>query len=194
LGAGADVQFFVDAADVGIDSGKTHTEGFGNLLVQVAASEQIEDFSFAWGEAFGFGTDFGLERLDDFARDIAAHGGAAAADVAQGLEQFFATRLFKKISGCPGGEGFENMIYIFVNGKHDELRSGQLRLESADAFNAANPREVDVRKYDVRLFANENIHRRFGSFKLADTSKTLRVIEPFSENISRWGIVFDDGD
>lgn len=48
LGAGADVEFLVDAFDVGSDGGVCHVKAVCNLLVKKAFREKSKDFLFAW--------------------------------------------------------------------------------------------------------------------------------------------------
>ena len=76
FGAGADLEFFVNAADVGVDGFVADAEFIGDFLVKEPLREAIEDFLFAWGEIFrGLrgGAD-ALEGLDDFTRDVSGHG------------------------------------------------------------------------------------------------------------------------
>lgn len=53
FGAGADLEFFVDAADVGVDGFVADAEFFGDLLVEKALAEAIENLLFAAGKIFG---------------------------------------------------------------------------------------------------------------------------------------------
>src|SRR6185503_3119960 len=50
LGARTDVQFFVNAADVGIHGRDADLEFVRNLLVEKAAGEKLEHFAFALGQ------------------------------------------------------------------------------------------------------------------------------------------------
>ena len=72
----ADMQLFEDMTDVRVDRRQTDVQQLGNFFVEIAAREQFQHFAFAWREIFGLrrrGVE-ALERLDDFARDVATHG------------------------------------------------------------------------------------------------------------------------
>ena len=74
--ARAEVQLLVDMADVGVDGGVAKTHLISNFFVKVAFSQQVENFGFSRGQVVHVvGGWYGLlKRLDDLARDVAAHG------------------------------------------------------------------------------------------------------------------------
>src|SRR2546423_7314687 len=89
LGAGADVEFFVDAADIDVYGREADAERFSDFFVEITAREQVQDFTLARGQLSSIErSSASLERLDDFARDVAGHGRAARMDLAQGCKQF----------------------------------------------------------------------------------------------------------
>ncbi len=49
LGTRADVEFFVNVADVSVDGGHADVQRLGNFLVEVAAGQEVEHFAFARG-------------------------------------------------------------------------------------------------------------------------------------------------
>src|SRR4051812_30618686 len=55
LRPGTDLEFFVDAANVGVDGGKADADFVANFLVEQALGEQLKDFAFARGKVLGFG-------------------------------------------------------------------------------------------------------------------------------------------
>ncbi len=93
FGAGADLELLVDAADVGVDGLVADAQFVGDLLVEEALAQQIQHFLLARGKgvaaSFGLRSGAGfLEGLHDLARDVRGHGGTAATDLADGLQQF----------------------------------------------------------------------------------------------------------
>lgn len=50
LGAGVDVEFFVDASAVGVHGVGADAEGIRDFLTEVTLGEEVEDFFFAFGE------------------------------------------------------------------------------------------------------------------------------------------------
>jgi hypothetical protein len=59
LAAGADVQFFVNFSNVGVDGGEADAEIFGNFFVKVAPGKEFEDFPLARRQGFGIGVGNG---------------------------------------------------------------------------------------------------------------------------------------
>ena len=49
FGAGADLEFFVDPADVGVHRFIAHADFVGDFLVDQALAQEIEDLLFAFG-------------------------------------------------------------------------------------------------------------------------------------------------
>jgi len=70
-----------------------------------------------------------LEGLNDFASDVGAHGRTASENLLQRFQELAAFCVFQHVAGGACGEGFENVIRIFVNGEHDELRVRHERLQ-----------------------------------------------------------------
>jgi len=85
LGAGTHVELFVNAADVGVHRLHADLEHVGDFLVEIAAREQFQT-SRSRPESSTVFTVGGLrfvaiKILDDFARDLAAHGRAAGVNI-----------------------------------------------------------------------------------------------------------------
>jgi hypothetical protein len=55
LAAGADVQFFVNFSDMGVNGREADAEMLGNLLVKVAPGEQFQNLPFPRRQGFGIG-------------------------------------------------------------------------------------------------------------------------------------------
>ena len=89
-GAGADLEFFVDAMEVGADGEGADVKFFSNFGVAQPAAQVFEDFEFARAE----GVDFGLrpaatlEGFNNEAGDGARHGRTTGADFEDGIENF----------------------------------------------------------------------------------------------------------
>ena len=55
LRPGADVQLFVNPANVSVDGWNTDMQRLGNLLVEIATREKLQDFAFARRKIVGCG-------------------------------------------------------------------------------------------------------------------------------------------
>lgn len=140
------MKFLVDMADVSMDRGVSEAHLVSNFFVKITFGEEIQDFRFPWRQVVGIarGRRRFLKRLDDFARDMTAHGRAAAMDVVNGRQQLSRRGLLQEIAGCAGCECVEDVLRILIDSQHDDLRRGQNGLESADTFNTAQPRQIDI--------------------------------------------------
>src|SRR5258707_7085821 len=78
-GAGADVELFVDIAQMAADGAVADSEQFGNFLGLQSAGDLLKDLHFAGCELVKFlsGTALLLKALHHQARDLAGHGRAA---------------------------------------------------------------------------------------------------------------------
>ncbi len=76
LGAGTDVELFVHAPHVGVDRRDADIKALGDFLVEIAASQKVEDFLLARRKVLSLGRGDGslAERLHDLPRDVARHG------------------------------------------------------------------------------------------------------------------------
>lgn len=152
FGAGADLKFFINPADIGVDGLVTDAKFFGDLFVEKTLAEAIEDFLFALGKIFsglrrGAGS---LKGLGDFAGDVSGHGRTAAMNFANGFQQFGALGALEKVAVGAGGEGAEDIIGVFVDGEHDDLESRDKLFQLAHAFDAVDAREIDVHENNFR--------------------------------------------
>jgi hypothetical protein len=92
LGAGMDVELFVDLLDVVCDRIDADEELFRNLAIRLPLNNLIEDFIFALGQRI---VVVGLTKQgDDFASDTCRHGRAPVVDVLDGLYDFCWGRIF----------------------------------------------------------------------------------------------------
>ena len=98
-----DVEFVVDAAEVDADGFDAEVEAVGDFLIGEALGEEVEDFGFALGEMqFLTGDGLGLvEGFDDAAGDFGAHGGAAGADLGDGLADFIWRGPLEEVKQAP---------------------------------------------------------------------------------------------
>src|SRR5882724_10125310 len=85
LRARADVELFVDAADIRADRRQADCEGISDFFVEITAGKQIQNFAFARRQFVCVGRRGGrgllLKRLNDFSRDVTGHGRAAGMDL-----------------------------------------------------------------------------------------------------------------
>ena len=194
FGAGADLEFFVDAADVGVDSFEADVELVGNFFVEKSFGQEFEDFLFAGGKVFGgFGGGGGLlEALDDFAGDVAGHGGAAAIDVLNGAEEFFGRGRFEQVSGGAVGEGLEDLFGVLVHREHHDLARGFDRFEFADAIDAAHAGKVDVHEDDFGLHFWNADEGFFAGGIVADAFEPGRAGNQASQAFADARVIFND--
>lgn len=197
LGTRANVKFFVDASDVGVDGGDADIEAIGDFLVEVTAGEQFEDFLFARGQLVvaGGGGGGGLaERLDDFTGDVAGHGRASAVHVFEGREEFLSRSLFQQVASGTGGEGAVDVIGVLVDGEHDELGVGKCGFEAFDSFDSAHAGQIDVHEDDVGLFIGQEANGAFGVTPFAGEAEARGTRDPSRQDFACLGVVLDDGD
>ena len=198
LGAGVDVEFFVDATAVSVHGVVADAEFVCDFLAEVALGEEVEDFFFAFGKlaefVFGIGRAGLAEALDDFSGDAAAHGGAALVDLTEGGEELFAGGVFEKVSGGAGFEGFEDAVGVFVDRDHNELDLRQFVFEAANAFDAVEAREVDVGEDDVGFVDGDSFVCFLSVVILADEGEAIGLFDPPGVDGSQRDVIFDDGD
>ena len=110
--------------------------------------------------------------------------------VAEGGEQFRARCAFQKITARAGRERFEDVIRVFVHREHHKLRVGQLRLEAADAFDAADARQVDVHEDHGGFFRQQRGEGVFSVFMHAHAFETVLAANPIIQNSPGRRVVF----
>ena len=90
FGAGMDVEFFVNVADVAVESAGANTEVFDNLFVAETLGELVQDVGFSWREPGEFLVRWlGLaEMLDHSTSNLRSHWRAARVGFTNGLEEF----------------------------------------------------------------------------------------------------------
>src|SRR6266850_218366 len=126
FGAGADLKFFVDSANIGVDGFVADAEFFGDFFVEKAMAEAIENFLFALGKIFGrlWRRTGLLKGLGDFAGNVRGHRRAAAMNFANGFQQFGGFSAFEEVAVCARGQCTEDIFRIFINREHDNLKFG----------------------------------------------------------------------
>lgn len=186
FGAGADLKFFVNAANVGVDGFVADTKFFGNFLVEKTLAEAIEDFLFALGEIFcslrrrpGL-----LKGLSDFAGDVGGHRGAAAMNFENGFEQLGAFGALEEIAVSACLEGAKDIVGIFINCEHDDLKFGNELFQLANALDAVDAREIDVHEDDFRTDFGNFFNRIFGCAVMAEAFEAVSAVQDASEGVS----------
>jgi hypothetical protein len=169
FGAGADLEFFVDAADVGVDGFVADAEFVGDFLVEEALARQSrtscsrgERFSVGWGTLRLFG------RIAQLCGRCAWSWASRPMDVPDGGEQFLRGGALEQVAGGAGGQGVEDVLGILVDGEHDDLGLGKNLFQATDAFHAVHAREVDVHEDDIYGLNVPQRHRQ------ADERTTIR--------------------
>ena len=195
FGAGADLEFFVDAADVGMDGFEADVKLVSDFFVEKTFGEEFENFLFPGRKVFGgfMGGGRLLEALDDFAGDVTGHGRAPAMDVLNGAEEFFRSGGFEEITGGAIGEGFENLLSVFVDGEHDDLAGGLGGFEFADAIDAAHAGKVDVHENDFRLHFGDADEGFFAGGVMTDAFEAGGARNKSGEALADARVIFNDG-
>lgn len=197
LRARVHLEFFVNAADVGVDGRHADAERFGDFLVEVAFAQEIEDGLFARRECFeirgargGRETGKGLHYL---ACDAAAHGRAAGHDLRDGFEEFGASRTFEEVACRAGGKRGEDVVGVFVDREHQKLGAGHRGLELAHGLDAIHFREVDIDEHDVGRFGGESLDGGSAAVVLADEFEVGGAGDKFRQYAAGGVVVFNDG-
>ena len=196
FGAGADLKFFVDSANVGVDSLVADAKFFGDFFVEKALAETIEHFLFALGEIFSClqGRTGLLKGLGDFAGDVCGHRGTTAMNFADGFEELGTFRALKEISVRARSQCAEDIFGIFINGEHDDLEFGNELFELPNALNAVDAGEIDIHEDDFRTDFRNFFDGFFGRAVMAEASEAVGAIQHAGERVSQLLVVFDDGD
>jgi hypothetical protein len=195
FGAGANLQFFVNAANVGVDGFVANAKFFGDFFVEKALAEAIENFLFALGEIFGrlWGRTGFLKGLSDFAGDVCGHGRTAAMNFENGFEQFGAFGAFEEVTVCARLESAEDIFCIFVNCQHDDLKFGNELFQLTNAFDSVDAREVDVHQDNFRADFGNLFDGFFGRTVMAEAFEAVSAVQDACESVSQLFVVFDDG-
>ena len=103
LPSGTHLKFDVNATNMSIDSGDSNAQMIGNLFVEIAGGEKLQNLPFAWSQIFDAAGGRALppERLNHFPSDVAAHGGAAGVDILHGGDQLFRGSSLEQIPLAP---------------------------------------------------------------------------------------------
>lgn len=157
LGAGMDVKLFVDVPNMGANRGQTDTQGIGYFLESIAPGGKIQHLVLPRRKTCitrrtWLGT---LKALNDFAGDIAAHGGAARMHISQCRQQSGTLRSLEQIAARARGQRVENMAGVLIDGQHHKLGLRHFRLQPADTLNPVHARQIDVGQHKVRPFLGQ---------------------------------------
>jgi hypothetical protein len=195
LGAGMDVKFIVDAAQMAAHGIETHRQRIGDFFITVAFGEKLQDFLLAFGKIFQFRclAFYVAKMFHHHARDAPRHGRSAAVDFLDGFQNFGCGRAFDQITAGTGHDGIEHQVAVFIHGEHQDLHLRQQRFEFAGAFNARHLRKVDVHQHHVWRLVENLFERFFGRVIRADTLGGLAAIDQKSHTITDLLVIFYDG-
>ena len=100
LGAGLDVELFVNRMEMGADGAESDAELVGDFFVEITFGEEREDFLFAFSEALDIGSGLAdlLEMIDDFPGDLHGHGSAAGVNLFDGLDEIGRRHVLEEIT------------------------------------------------------------------------------------------------
>ncbi len=189
------MKLFVDMANVSVNRGVGEAHFIGDFLVEIPFGKEIEHLEFAGRQIIRISRsrEWSLERLDDFARDVAAHWRTAAMDITNSREQLGGRSLLQQITRRAGSQGIKNVLGVLIHREHDELSRRQKRFEPANAFHAAEAGQIDIHQNDVRAGLREFLHGSFRGGVLGEAAKARRVVDEFCEAGTNASIVFNNG-
>src|SRR5581483_11906482 len=193
FGAGLDVEFFVNAAQITAHGGGGDVEFGGNLFVGVAFGQELKDHLFAGRKAGGPGRGRALERSDDFAGNGGRHGRAAFVDVANGLKEVGGALALEDVAGGAGGEGLEDAVVILVDCQHDNDHFGMALFEAGDAFDAVDAGHVDVHEDDVRAVVGQAAQGVGGGGVGADAVVAGGAVDEGGHGTSELSLIVEEG-
>ena len=183
------MEFLVDAGGVGANGAVGDLNLLRDFLLKAALGEEAQDFEFARGKLalyLGLGAWAGaVEGLHDAAGDGAAHGRAAFANLADGLEQLIAGDGLGQVTEGASGEGFKDRLGVVEDGDDDDLDIRQECGEAGDALGALHSGELQIHENEVGLQPGKVSEGLLGAMSEADKEmfaefmelKGLRVIE-----------------
>lgn len=157
----------------------------------------LEYFLFALGQ--GEGGDYRghlefLEDIEDAARDAGAHRRTALGEFAHSGEDLVGGRSFEDISFGPGLKRVENLVIVFIDGKHAILGSGAMLMQEPDRIDTAGAWEADINNHDIRGIGGKEVHGIFGIDIHLGTGHVFLSVEYLFEMFGDIFEIFDDRD
>lgn len=145
-----DVEFLIEAAEVGVNGVVADAEVVGDFFDGFAFDEAFEDLEFARGEAVvGDSGSPGAHHFENLAGDVAVEGGTAVEDVVDAVGDLLGVGGFEEVTGGAGADGFSDFGRIIEGGEHDDLGGGGMGFKFGDAVEAAHAGQTDIEEYDV---------------------------------------------
>ncbi len=194
LGAGANVEFFVNSVEVRANGLNADEQLIGNFLVPIAFRKEGEDFFFTACEVLilTLGSSHSVKRLHDLPRDTCGHRGAAPIHLVDRFEKFCRRRSLQEVSVRARRQRIEDRIAVFVDGKHESL-SGRAKFpELSHTVDAGHLREVDIHQDNVWPDSGKIPERILGVLVLAHTAKSIRSVDDDGKTLSYTVIVLDN--
>lgn len=186
-----EVQFFHDAAAVGVDGVDGQVEGRRDFFVRFAFGDHLQDFALAGTEEIeGVGDVFavvGEDRIRDGGTEIAF----ASGDGADGGEEIDVDGVLEEVAAGAGAEDFADVDRIFVHAEGEDAGLRVLLHDAAGGFDAVEFGHGDIHDNHVGL---QFAAHRYGVAAVAGFANNFHVglgAEDHAEALADDGVVID---
>lgn len=155
FGAGGEVEFAEERADVVADGFFAEENVVGDFFVGFAFGDEGHNVQFSVGEVgegfvFGFAGSF-ADSVKDALGDGGVEEGVAASDGFEGADEFVTADLFEDVARGACGNGVEEEFIFCEGGENDDFGVGEFGGDFAGGFDAAFTGEADIHDYNVRF-------------------------------------------
>jgi hypothetical protein len=160
------LQFFVNAADVGVDGFVADAEFVGDFLVNQSLAQQVEHLLFALGKVFGGLRRRGRRFFGTIARLCARCAWSSAnrrGGLPDGFQQLLGGGALEHVTAGARRQRVENVFRVLINREHHHLGLRQERLQLPHAFDAVHAGQVDVHEHDVGFDLRQILQRVLGA-------------------------------
>src|SRR5688500_4013240 len=152
-----------DVRDVSLDGLYGQVQPGGDLLVHVAARDQLEDFPLARGQLVQLGVAAdalaGAEGVEHEARQPGGEDGVARADPLDRLRQLLAGDRLGHVAARAGADDGDHVLGRVRDREREEADAGPVGRDRVDDRVAAPVGEVDVEEDDVGVELLDQRHR-----------------------------------
>ena len=187
------LELLVNSSDVRAHRVESDPETVGDFLDQKSLGKPAQNLLLTRRKVCRLAGWRGTtKRLDDLARDLAAHGCAARMHVANGFQQFRRRRSFEQITRGSGGKRLENLFRILIDREHDDVGGERLRLELPDTLHATHAGKVDVHEHDIRLHRRQLVQRFLRARVTAEAAEIPRASQDANQRVPDARIIFHD--
>ncbi len=91
-------------------------------------------------------------------------------------------------------KGFEDVIVVGINRKHQDLGSRKTIFQQRGAFEARHAGQVDVHEHDIRGGGRQEFQRFFAGLASRHTMERRVAPDDFGQTFPQFPVIFNDAD